>query len=99
MAQLTLFNTKSTSPRYPQTPEELALREAVMILEDVAVSPSPLITRHAIDRVKDLVNPVLDVVSDYAHMRARIEELTSELDDRDSRIAELEEALEFARPH
>lgn len=82
------------------TPEERLLSEALDILCDILMDPDssrpislPPITRVALERVRSLIEPVFEVVSDYSHMRIRIEELEAEVEDRDMRLEELEEKL------
>lgn len=76
------------------TPEELLLREVLdyidrsLALERVSVPP----LQATLDARQKVV-AVLEVVSDYSHMKARVDELEDELDDRNIRIEELEDKL------
>lgn len=79
------------------TPEERLLSEALDILSDVLDAPLPAITLTALERVKGLVEPVFNVVSDYHHAQARLTEVESEVESQKERI-ELLEAELLERP-
>lgn len=75
------------------TPEEHQLSEALNILTDVLQVPMFPVTKLALHRVQDLTEQVFKVVSDYSHMKAKIEELETDKDSLEARIAELEETI------
>lgn len=82
-----------------KTPEELELEKAISLLSEMIASPSS--ARHIkvhLARVKDILDPLLETVGDYHHMQARIEELEAEVDDRDEKIATLEDPEPPERP-
>lgn len=85
----------------PHTSEELLLIEALRHVEEVSTGmlnkPTHLQQadyRVALLQAKANIEEVLKVVSDYSHMKARIEELEDEVETKDCRISELEEELE-----
>lgn len=53
----------------------------------------PPSVRNVVTRAQETLDEVLEVMKDYFHMQARIDELETELDDRDARLTELEEQV------
>lgn len=88
----------------PHTSEELLLIDALRLIEEVYAGTTQhrLIDKHGqqvsfrttLLQAKANIEEVLKVVSDYSHMKARIEELEAEVDSKDCRISELEEQLD-----
>jgi peptidoglycan hydrolase CwlO-like protein len=89
----------------PPTPEELSLDEALLLLGDLTTIAQLLLAQQlgnqqdeltlerGLARLTAIVEDVRDVVSDYHHLHARVSELEDELDDRDEKIAALEERV------